>query len=163
MEKALRRSRKIKNMLFWAFLLCGFAIFAVETCVPKYYQNKLRFEKMQLLRKNNTLLEGSTKNLGLEKKAILTDPFYNEVIARSELGMVRFGESEIRVRPAAAGAASLAQVAPDPPGFVVRFLLLNKRLQQFLLCFAYVLIIVAFFFFNQEEYESPRLPRKVYG
>jgi len=163
MEKALRRSRKIRNILFWAFLLCGFAIFAVETCIPKYYQNNKRFEKIELLKKYNRMLEERAQNLAQEKRAILTDPFYNEVIARRELAMVKPGETEIRLRPAIAEAPSLPEVSPAPPGLTVRLLLLNRRLQQFLLCFAYVLIVVAFLFFNQEEYESPRLPRKVYG
>ena len=163
MEKALRRSRRIKAIFFWAFLLCGFAIFAVETCLPKYYQNKKRFEKIEMLKKTNGRLEERALNLQVEKKAILSDPFYNEVIARRELGMLKPGETEIQVRLPAAAVTENAPAESDSPPLILRFLILNRRLQQFLLCFAYVLIVVAFLFFNEEEYESPTMPKKAYG
>ena len=57
MEKALKRERQLKSFLFWLCLLTGFGVFTLETCLPKYYQNQKRFEKIEAIKAENQALE----------------------------------------------------------------------------------------------------------
>jgi len=165
-EKALKRKKRIKWILFWSFLLAGFAIFAAEACLPKYYQNKTNFEIIKNLKRENRALEEDIERTQVKMKAIRTDPFYNEVVARAQLGMKKPGERIIKVQ-----AVSLAKSANNPgpetrprtryPLFFK--VLFNRKIQTFLMGVAYILIATAFLFFNEKEYKGAKLPRKAYG
>ena len=166
MEKALKRKRKTKWILFWAFLLTGFAIFAVEACLPKYYQNKRNFATLEKLERENQGLKQEIELAEIKMKAIRTDAFYNEVVARRELRMKKPGERVIKVRASVASKAingSNPEAGSSAPHPLFVKVLFNRKIQAFLLAVAYILIATAFLFFNEKEYKSTKLPRKAYG
>jgi cell division protein FtsB len=166
MEKSVRHRRRVKTALFWLFLLGGFAVFALSTTLPKYYQNRELSGKIERLQRDNQELEESIERAQTNLEAFQNDPFFSEVIAREELRMRRPGERTIKV-PAPFTARTLT---PGPPytsvrtlNPIIRKVLFDRRMQTFFLAIAYILIATAFLFFNEPEHKSPELPRKAYG
>ena len=102
----------------------------------------------------------------IKMRAIHTDAFYNEVVARRELRMKKPGERVIKVRASVASKAingSNPEAGSSAPHPLFVKVLFNRKIQAFLLAVAYILIATAFLFFNEKEYKSTKLPRKAYG
>jgi len=88
----VRFQGRTTTVLFWLMALAGVALAFTVATLPALARNRALDEQVQKLEQENTQLREQLGHLTLEEQALKTDRFYNEALARRELGLVKRGE-----------------------------------------------------------------------
>lgn len=115
----VRFQGRTTTVLFWVMALAGVALAFTVATLPALARNRALDEQVQKLEQENTQLREQLNHLTLEEQALKDDRFYNEALARRELGLVKPGEriawtppgqlQQLSLPPASGGLRSTSQ------------------------------------------------------
>jgi cell division protein FtsB len=88
----VRFQGRTTTVLFWLMALAGVALAFTVATLPALARTRALDQQVQELEQENTQLREQLNHLTLEEQALKNDRFYNEALARRELGLVKPGE-----------------------------------------------------------------------
>jgi len=141
------RQIKVKDSAsinFWALILLGF-IFISLFLFPPLMKERLKAEReVAKLALEVEALKGKRTRLKEEERALRGDPFYNEVLARRELRMLKHGERAVPVeRPPTYSRKKVVRREPKAASSKLTSFLQRTPLRLGLLIIGLCLIITA--------------------
>lgn len=87
------------TFFFWLLALAGLVLAFTVATLPALARNQTLSRELQQLEEENSRLRREVRHLGLQEKALRTDPVYNEALARRELGLLRPRERVLATTP----------------------------------------------------------------
>ena len=88
----VRFQRRAATFFFWLLALAGVILAFTVATLPALARNRALDEQVLKLEQENSRLREELNHLTLEEQALKDDGFYNEALARRELGLVKPGE-----------------------------------------------------------------------
>jgi cell division protein FtsB len=88
----VRFQRRTITFFFWLLALAGVVLAFTIATLPALARNRSLDREVEKLEQENSRLREQLNHLSLEEQALKNDRFYNEALARRDLGLVRPGE-----------------------------------------------------------------------
>jgi len=95
----VRFQNRMTTFLFWLLALAGVVLAFTVATLPALARNRALDREVQKLEQENSRLREQLNHLTLEEQALKDDRFYNEALARRELGLVKPGERAVWTPP----------------------------------------------------------------